>query len=420
MTARWRWLLTLVTRKLWLRVSVLALFGVATAIAGIVFAPYVPDAWAFKIGADAIDGILNVLASSLLSVTVFSATTMVAAYGAATENVTPRATTLLMQDRTSQNVLGTFVGAFLFSLVGIVALSTGLYGSHGRAIMLVMTVALIALIAVTILRWIDYLARFGRLGETVQRVEEATWTAMRIRRCHPYLGGRPMLDEPPSDAVRVFAPAVGYVQHIDMAALQHCAEQAKCHIYVEALPGAFADPSKPLAFVTAEVAPQLAQAISAAFTVAVERTFDQDPRFGLCVLAEIAARALSPSVNDPGTAIDVIGRGVRLLTQWAQVDPQAVTLTIDHTRVHVPAIRPDDMLEDLFAPIERDGAGVIEIQVRLQKAFAALRAIDIREFGPSAQYRSRLALTRAEAALMLDTEREQVGELAAVVQAGAA
>jgi uncharacterized membrane protein len=83
--------LTLFGRKLWLRVSVMALIGVATA-AGIVFAPYVPDAWTIKIGAQAIDGILNVLASSMLAVTVFSVSTMVAAYGAATNNVTPCAT----------------------------------------------------------------------------------------------------------------------------------------------------------------------------------------------------------------------------------------------------------------------------------------------------------------------------------------
>ncbi|WP_209438585.1 DUF2254 family protein [Vibrio natriegens] len=33
--------------------------------------------------------------------------------------------------------------------------------------------------------------------------------------------------------------------------------------------------------------------VSAAFTIRTERSFDQDPRFGLVVLAEIASRALS-------------------------------------------------------------------------------------------------------------------------------
>jgi hypothetical protein len=137
-----------------------------------------------RIGPESIEGILNVLASSTLAVTVFS----VSAYGSAT--ITPRATKLLMDDNTSKNVVGTFVGSFPFGLVGIIALSTGLYGSQGRA-MLVATIGLIALIAVTILRGIDYLARFGRLGETIEGVENATWTAMEMRLAHSYFGARP-------------------------------------------------------------------------------------------------------------------------------------------------------------------------------------------------------------------------------------
>ncbi len=53
-----------------------------------------------------------------------------------------------------------------------------------------------------------------------------------------------------------------------------------------------------------------------AFSIGTIRTFDQDPRFGLCVLTEIAERALSPAVNDPGTAIDILGRAVRVLSLW--------------------------------------------------------------------------------------------------------
>ncbi|WP_373502752.1 DUF2254 domain-containing protein [Aestuariivirga sp.] len=415
MMPRWQWLLTLFARKLWLRVSVMALIGVATAAAGIFFAPYVPDAWTIRIGAQAIDGILNVLASSMLAVTVFSVSTMVAAYGAATSNVTPRATRLLMEDNTSQNVLGTFIGSFLFSLVGIIALSTGLYGSQGRVILLIVTVGLIALIAVTILRWIDYLARFGRLGETIQRVEAATWKAMKTRLEHPHLGGRPMDGGPPESAWPVFAPTIGYVQHIDIAALEHCAGKAHSEVFVLALPGAFADPARPVAMVSGTQDGGFGKAVAQAFTVGAERTFDQDPRFGLCVLAEIASRALSPAVNDPGTAIDVIGRGVRLLAQWVRFDTPENAGEIECPHVHVPAIAAGDMLDDIFAPIGRDGAGLIEIQLRLQKAFVALITADRDMIGADAERHSALALKRAETALMLEEEKEAVRLVASMI-----
>ncbi|MGA7453642.1 MAG: DUF2254 domain-containing protein [Rhodoplanes sp.] len=420
MISRWRWLLLLFARKLWLRVTLMAIVGVATAVAGIVLPPYVPDAWTVKIGAQAIDGILNVLASSMLAVTVFSLSTMVAAYGAATTNVTPRATRLLMEDNTSQNVLGTFIGSFLFSLVGIIALSTGAYGDQGRAILLVVTIGLIVVIAATILRWIDYLARFGRLSETIERVEEATWKAMETRLAHPYLGGRPFGHGEagvPVTALPVFAEPIGYVQHIDVAALQECAKTRDAQVFVKALPGAFADPSRPVAMVVGDETGEMGEAVAKAFTVGAERTFDQDPRFGLCVLAEIASRALSPAVNDPGTAIDVIGRAVRLFIKWSRYESQASDKGVAFPNVWVPSIGAGDMFDDVFAPIARDGSGLLEIQLRLQKSFWALVVSGDDEFKAAARRHSAMALVRAEADLRLDDEKNSVRMLAAAIKA---
>ncbi|MCI1114058.1 DUF2254 domain-containing protein, partial [Stenotrophomonas maltophilia] len=86
---------------------------------------------------------------------------------------------------------------------------------------------------------------------------------------------------------------------------------------VAALPGAFLHPGRPLAHV-AGGSSDIDGAIRDAFSIGDERSYDQDPRFGLAVMAEIASRALSPAVNDSGTAIDVIGRLVRVLACWAE------------------------------------------------------------------------------------------------------
>ncbi|MFN3673402.1 MAG: DUF2254 family protein, partial [Bosea sp. (in: a-proteobacteria)] len=131
MTSRWLWAVSQITRRMWFRASLFSILAVATALAAIVLAPSIPSDWPTKIGADAVDNILGIIASSMLAVTTFSLSTMVAAYAAATSNVTPRATRLVMEDTTTQNVLATFIGSFLYSLVGIIALSTGAYGGAG-------------------------------------------------------------------------------------------------------------------------------------------------------------------------------------------------------------------------------------------------------------------------------------------------
>ena len=100
------------------------------------------------------------------------------------------------------------------------------------------------------------------------------------------------------------------------------------------------------------------------------RTYDQDPRFGLLVMSEIGSKALSPGVNDPGTAIDVLNRSARILSLYK--DETASDMAPRHDRLHVAPLDPMDLVIDAFAGIARDGAAEVEVQQRLQRVMAGL------------------------------------------------
>lgn len=417
MIGRWQWTLRRLAKRLWFRASLFSILGVLTALLALAIKQYIPGGLSAKIGSDAVDNILGIIASSMLAVTTFSLSTMVSAYGSATSNVTPRATPLLVEDSTTQNALATFVGSFLFSLVGIIALSTGAYGEQGRVVMFTVTIGVIALIVYTLLRWIDHLARLGRLGETTDRVEQAATLALRDRLKHPNLGGESMAANAPipSSARLIFASDIGYVQHLDMPSLASLTKAdanlaTKPAIYVFAVPGTFVEPSKPVA-ATTNVDKSNDATIAKAFTIGVRRSFDQDPRFGISVLTEIASRALSPAVNDPGTAIDVLGRGVRLLSIVARFDEAAAHDEDRCKRVYVPDINIDDLFDDFFTPIARDGASLVEVGIRLQKALASLARVDDPRFSRAAKHHARLALKRAEHALPISDDKDQIQQL---------
>jgi uncharacterized membrane protein len=86
-------------------------------ILGILLDSYVPKSWTFELGASAVDSLLSIIASSMLAVTTFSLSTVVAAYSSATSTATPRATNLLLDDTVTQNMLATFIGAFIYAIV---------------------------------------------------------------------------------------------------------------------------------------------------------------------------------------------------------------------------------------------------------------------------------------------------------------
>ncbi|KQT54803.1 hypothetical protein ASG43_04400 [Aureimonas sp. Leaf454] len=418
MTAHWRWALGQITRRVWFRASLFSVLAVVTACLGIWLSPFIPADIPAQIGSDAVDNILGIIASSMLTVTTFSLSTMVAAYSAATSNVTPRATKLIMEDSTTQTVLSTFIGSFLFSLVGIIVLSTGAYGDRGRVVLFAVTILVVVFIVVTLLRWIDHLSRLGRVTETTQRVEAVAIAALRRRRDAPYLGGRARADggAAPSERGREIAAGdIGYIQHVDMTALSAIAERGGGEIRLDAIPGTFVDPTRALATSYGLSGEDDAQRIRACFTIGDVRSYDQDPRFGLSVLTEIASRALSQSINDPGTAIDVIGRALRALAVWAE--PPSRDVELAYSRIHVPAITVADLFEDVFGPLSRDGAALLEVGIRLQKTCLTLARLGREDFAVEARRHSRLSLARAEAALVLDEDKAVLRSLAAEVAA---
>lgn len=134
MNSKINWHLGRHLRKVWVRVVAFAVLAVLTIAVAQLVAPFIPAAWTISIGAEAVDQILDVLAASMLTVTTFSLAIAISAFAAAASTATPRATALLQEDSTAQNVLATFLGAFLFSLVGIIALQGGYYSSSGRLV----------------------------------------------------------------------------------------------------------------------------------------------------------------------------------------------------------------------------------------------------------------------------------------------
>jgi uncharacterized membrane protein len=394
MISRYAWYLRELLKKVWVRVVSFALLAILSVALARVLAPFVPEEFALQTGSEAVAQLLGVLTSSMLAVTTFSLSIAVSAFAAAAGTATPRATVLLQEDDTTQNVLATFLGAFLFGLLGLIALNANLYDASGKVVVFIFTIAVIGLVVLALIRWIDHLMDFGRMDDTLDRVEAAATLALDQRLSNPYLGGRPLIGASLTQGTVIFADETGYVRRIDMQALQDCAEEAGTQAFVERIPGAFVARGQALMRAAAKVDDDRAAAFRRAFVIGTRRTFDEDPRFGLIVLSEIASRALSPAVNDPGTAIDILGRHVRILSRWSE-DSEAEVL---FKNVFVPPIRVEDVMEDVFRPIARDGAGLVEVQVRLQKALAALTAVAPAVFADPAERMAREALTRAEAA----------------------
>jgi uncharacterized membrane protein len=401
------YLLQRTLRKTWLRCALFSAFGVLAVVLSTVLGPRIPQDVALKLGSDSIDSLLNILASSMLTVAIFSASTMVSSFSAVANSATPRASQLLIEDTTIQNTLAAFIGAFLYSVIALVGLHAHVYGDGGRLVLFGFTLAILLFVVIVLLRWIDYLSVLGRLGETIRRVESATIKAMDQRLDKPFLGGRRQ-SEGERGAVEVMAPVTGYVQHVSMDLLQARAEKNDLSLHLHVLPGAFVEQGLPVVSCSAEIDDDTRKAIADAVLIASSRTFDHDPRFGLVVMGEIAARSLSAAVNDPGTCTDVMVTAVKVLRHWSDGRGRRESerdVEVDFDRVSAPLLREAGMIEDVFAPIARYGAPAVEIGVTLQRALRSLERLggDIPE---AADRMSVYALQRASHAGLSNVDME--------------
>lgn len=379
--------------KLWFRPIIFCLVSVIAALlAQLADNSFLVDI-APAIEQESVEELLNTISATMLVIAIFAVGAMLSAFASASSTATPRSFKLIVSDDVSQNALSVFIGSFIYSIVATIALQNGLYGKAGYFTLFVLTLAVFALVIITFLRWVERISKLGRLGHTIKKVEDAAMKAFKARKKAPTMGGLPGVFRTEKGHA-VYSDKYGYVQHINLGMLQKWAEENDMQLSIHCLPGAFAAADKPLFYITNGFSSHKEQALKSArklFVIGNERSFDDDPRFGVIALSEIASRALSPGINDPGTAIAIMSSHVRLFTVLAQQGDSGKDTEVVYNRVEVPEVDLIDLFDDAFRPIARDGANNIEVMIRLQKALQT-----IAHLGDAAA--SRLAVTHSFAA----------------------
>ncbi len=393
-----------ITKRIWFRASIYGFVGVCTAFVGLFATDWVPLGTASRIGSDSVGNILAILASSMLAVATFSLSIMATAFGNVSSTASPRASRLLIENQQAQRAVATFIGAFLYSVVGIIALATGAYGEQGRFVLFIVTILVILLIVATLIRWVDQLATLGRVGHTITQVEVATRAVLTERARSPFLGGVKKTGAI-NFANHYRSTDVGFVVFVNMAALDALALELKTVFSLEILPGSFAYPDRALISSRESLEPSDVERLLHHIVIEPARTFDQDPSFGFILLSEISSRALSAAINDPGTVIEVLGASTRLLNEWTTSVKNAGEPVVSFPHVFVPALRDSEFLTDLYLPLIRDGAGLLELDIWTLKSLSALRGHATGEFAE--QIESLLGFVRESAKMRLSSDYEK-------------
>jgi uncharacterized membrane protein len=380
--------------SLWLlpSVSVLAAFALGTGLSALTVpvverSRSVVDFLIVGGGSAAARGLLETVASSVITVTslVFSLT--VVALQLTTTAYSPRVLRGFLRDRGNQAVLSVFLATFAYSYAVLRAVpSQDDTSVPVLAVNMLLPFVLASLTA--LVYFIHHLTQALRVETILDGVHDETLET--IDRVYPQSDpgarqrSRAPLPEPPPWAVPLRARRGGRLQD---RRLDRLAEQAanrdvtvclRQEIGEHVVPGSVVAEIWPRADGTPlprDQTEKFEQLVHDALLIGRERTMQQDVAFGIRQLVDIALRALSPGMNDPTTAIEAINRLAVVLTVLAE-RPLSPLLQHDedgNVRVVAPAPGFGDYLDLACTQIRHYGSSDPVVARRLAQVLDELR-----------------------------------------------
>mgnify|MGYP003947693545 CR=1 FL=1 len=288
--------------------------------------------------------------------TVFSITIAALSYSAG--SMGPRLLKNFTRDRGNQVVLGIFIGSFTFSLFSLRAVRGE--GEGGPAFAPHYNVSFALLLSLACIGALVYY--LGHVTSTINPTYVVNFlrndmrnTLLRATRDRDV--GRGAISAPGDDywaqgEPLYFRGRSGYLQATDTAKLRKLATADGVVVKVTVRPGDYVYPNA----VVAIGVPSVRADYESVFTIGDQRIIDQDLEYAVRQLSEVAVRALSPAVNDPVTAMDVLDRfGDALCALEDRVWPDGVFADGGEVRLVVPVTSFAGLTDSMFHMIRQYG-----------------------------------------------------------------
>ncbi|MDP8184962.1 DUF2254 domain-containing protein [Phocoenobacter skyensis] len=396
------------SNTLWVKPTLGALLALIIAFSSYWIDRWLPAQTLPKINIDIVDDLLNIIASSMLAVSTFSLSIMIAAFSSVASNATPRATELIIADGTTRTAISSFLSAFIYAVIAKILLGLGIFGTNGLFILFGCIVILLLYLVVVLIRWVQTLSGLGRLKNTLDRIQQKATESLHYYRNNPNLGTAAKITD--LKQVRsIYSQKIGYLININLSGLQHWAEDNDCSLHIMVRVGNWLMPNKAMVLVQRDHFQDIDfDEINRFFIVDSQRKFEQDPSFGLSVLSEVAQRALSPAINDSGTALTVLATLAQLLIE------RPIEKEDDRyfDRLSIVPLDEGIFIEESIAPIARDGATNINIGIAILKTLATIyHQAPTVELSLAAQKEAENTLQRSIEILSFENDKRLISDV---------
>ena len=250
--------------------------------------------------------VLSSIVGSTAALIGFVVTVTVLVVQMATGTFSARYMRLWYRDRMLKAVLAVLIGtlAFAFMLLRHVGSTVPDLGVTVAGLLLLVGLILFMLYLDRVLHRMRPVAVAALVGQAGREAFESAvhWAARPD--APDFVAGRFRPSGEP--ALRVPSVKAGSVQAIDNSGLVRWAREHRCLLVLPHPVGDFLPVGSTLIEVYGEPPDRSEERLRGMVALGVERTIEQDPAFAMRIMVDIASLALSPAVNDPTTAVQVL------------------------------------------------------------------------------------------------------------------
>jgi uncharacterized membrane protein len=325
---------------------------------------------------------LSAVASGMMALTgiVFAMAFVMVQFSAIAYS--PRLLLFFASDRTLFHSLGAFVATFIYALFTLAWVDRGasgmvpLFSSLLVAVMLIVSMLLFSRLVqrlsdLQITSVLHLIGDKGRvvIGEMFGHLDEQTVATNKA--------GRKAADSAqlgPATQTLKYSGEPRTIAKLDINALVRQAQRAKGVIVMMCAVGDTVVEDTVLLQISGAENRLPEKALMRAIHLKLERTFEQDPKYPIRLLVDVAIKALSPAINDPTTAVQTIDQIEDLLRRLGarELDAGYARDANGVLRLVFPVPTWEDYLTLAFDEIRQYGATSVQVMRRMRSALVGL------------------------------------------------
>jgi len=256
--------------------------------------------------------ILTTLIGGILSLTVFSFSMVMVVLNQASSNFSPRLLPNLVSNKKHQLILGVYIGTLLYAIFVLIVLGAKGIDSESVGLSTMLAALLAVLCIVLFVYFIHNISTAIQINSIIDRIYKSSSASLQDM-YEEQQSKMPLSVANSEDFKPIISTTTGYFNGFDFTLLSDSLKKQHNQIYIVPYLNQHVFEGDVVAKVESSLSDTDRKDVLFCFNITSNRHGDDKGVSGLIKLMEIAVKAMSPGINDPGTAMEAIVKLGKLL-----------------------------------------------------------------------------------------------------------